>query len=166
MPPLVSTFTNTKGEHIRAEYYDATDLSLLPDAEIKEVRAYCFLEDKLVCVYAEAKKYWNIPGGAREEESVVEALHREVREETNMKIVQHATVGYRRIENTTKGLVYIQAVFACVVEPEGDFVGDPDGDITDIALVNPSAYKTYFDWGEAGDHMLQSALQVYKGLVV
>ena len=29
----------------------------------------------------------------------------------------------------------------CVVEPYGEFVADPDGDITKIELINPKDYK-------------------------
>jgi hypothetical protein len=48
----------------------------------------------------------------------------------------------------------------CIVEPDGAFVCDPDGDITKIELINPKDYKKYFDWGEIGDHIMQRSLEL------
>ncbi len=46
------------------------------------------------------------------------------------------------------------------MEPSGDFKEDPDGEITEIKLINPKDYKQYFDWGEIGDHLIKRALEI------
>ena len=50
----------------------------------------------------------------------------------------------------------------CIVEPYGDFVADPDGDITEIKLIDPWDYKKYFDWGIIGEHIMKRAMDMKK----
>ena len=50
----------------------------------------------------------------------------------------------------------------CIVEPYGDFVSDPDGDVTEIKLIDPKDYKQYFDWGEIGDRIVERAVEMKK----
>jgi hypothetical protein len=49
-----------------------------------------------------------------------------------------------------------------IVEPIGEFKSDPDGDVTEIKLINPSDYKEYFDWGVIGDRIMEQALEIKK----
>ena len=50
---------------------------------------------KMVVVYSEDKGYWAPPGGGIEKgETVEEAVIREVREETNMKVLHQELIGY------------------------------------------------------------------------
>ena len=48
----------------------------------------------------------------------------------------------------------------CIVEPYGDFVSDPDGDITEIKLIDQRDYKQYFDWGKVGDRIMERAIEI------
>jgi hypothetical protein len=48
----------------------------------------------------------------------------------------------------------------CIVEPYGDFVSDPDGDITEIKLIDPKDYGQYVKWGEIGDYIVKRALEL------
>ena len=41
---------------------------------------------------------------------------------------------------------------------EETIIYDPDGDITELKLIDPADYKKYFDWGKIGDHIMQRAL--------
>ena len=52
----------------------------------------------------------------------------------------------------------------CIVEPHGDFTNDPDGDITEIKLIDPQDYKQYFDWEDVGDHIMNRALELKNKL--
>jgi len=47
-----------------------------------------------------------------------------------------------------------------VVEPLGEFDSDPDGDITEIKLIDPEECKQYFDWGIIGDRTKVRALEI------
>jgi len=140
---------------------DSTDEIL--NKKIDGVHAYCFYEDKLVLVYAKEKGYWTPAGGALENnESIEEAVIREVKEETNMKVLKQKIIGYQKAFEPNK--ISTQTRSVCTVVPYGPFVSDPDGDITEIKLIDPKDYKKYFDWGEVGDYIMQRTLELLKDL--
>lgn len=125
--------------------------------------AYCFYNDKLVVVYNKIKDHWTPPGGGVEVgESLVDAMHREIKEEVNMKVLHMQIIGYQDIFEPAK--TSSQARFLCIVEPFGPFKNDPDGDITKVELIEPQDYKKYFDWGKIGDHLIERALEIKSGL--
>jgi ADP-ribose pyrophosphatase YjhB (NUDIX family) len=152
-----SSLGNYAGEELQVTYKDIYSIEELEGRSVKAVHAFCFYNDKLVIVYAEKKGYWTPPGGAVETgETAEQATVREVMEETNMKVLTHAFIGYQDIFESNGVVTQTRSV--CIVEPYGDFVSDPDGDITEIKLIDPSEYKKYFDWGEIGNHILHRAL--------
>lgn len=156
---IESTLKNRSGQIINLNYYDIDDEKELGDRKVSGVHAYCFCGDKLVVVYAENKGYWTSPGGGVESgETVEEAVVREILEETNMRVIKQSFIGYQDIFEPEKTNTQIRSV--CLVEPIGDFVSDPDGDITEIKLIDPKDYKKYFDWGEVGDHLMSRALEI------
>jgi ADP-ribose pyrophosphatase YjhB (NUDIX family) len=85
---------------------------------------------------------------------------REVEEETNMKVISQKLIGYQDIYENDR--VVRQTRSVCIVEPIGEFKSDPDGDVTEIKLINPSDYKEYFDWGVIGDRIMEQALEIKK----
>ncbi|MEK7607690.1 MAG: NUDIX hydrolase [Patescibacteria group bacterium] len=156
---IKSTLTNHSGQVLSVIYKDINSEKDLIDKKITGVHAYCFYENKLIVVYSEKKGYWTPPGGKVEKnEDLESAVIREVKEETNMRVVCQRFIGYQDISEP-QGLVS-QTRSVCIVEPYGDFISDPDGDITEIKLIEPKDYKKYFDWGEIGDHIMKRALQI------
>jgi ADP-ribose pyrophosphatase YjhB (NUDIX family) len=156
---ITSTLTNRSGEVLDVIYRDIDSELDLNGKKIQGVHAYCFYDDKLVVVYTEANGFWTPPGGGVEEdEDARAAVAREVKEETNMKVLKQRFIGCQDITEP-KGLVS-QTRSVCFVEPYGPFTGDPDGDITKIELIDPKDYKKYFNWGEIGDHIMQRALEL------
>ena len=144
-------------------YRDLDSTDEIKDKKVKGVHAYCFCDNKLVIVYAEEKGTWTPAGGGTEiGESVEDSVVREVKEETNMKVLKQQIIGY--IEAFEPNKITIQTRSVCIVEPYGPFVSDPDGDITEIKLIDPKDYKQYFDWGEIGDHIIQRALKLLNDL--
>ncbi len=140
-------------------YKEADPLNDLEGKILQGVHAYCFCGDKLVLVYTDSKGYWTPPGGSIEPgESYQQAVVREVLEETNMQVVHQELIGYQDIYEPTRTIRQTRSF--CIVEPKGDFVADPDGDITKIELIDPKDYKKYFDWGEIGDRIMQKALEL------
>lgn len=141
-------------------YRDIDHVDELEGRTCMGVRAYLFHGDKLVITYSERKDMWEPAGGNVEEgESVTEAMIREVLEETNMKVIRHACIGYEDIfaPEGTRTLMR----FVCIGEPHGEFVEDPDeGEISKIELIEPEEYKKYFDWGIVGEHMIHRALEI------
>lgn len=160
-----STLTNRSGQTLDVTYYDIDDEKELGDKKVRGVHAYCFCGDKLIIVYAEGKGYWTLPGGGVEPgESITEAVAREVLEETSMRVIKQELIGYQDIFEPDK--INTQTRHICLVEPVGEFESDPDGDITEIKLVDPKDLKQYFDWGVVGDRLLERALEKFSKLEI
>lgn len=147
------------GRKLSVIYHDIDSADELEGRKVSGVHAYCFYGEKLVIVYAENKKRWTPAGGGVEEgESFEQAVIREVREETNMKVLSQRLIGFQDVFEPEKVVTQTRSV--CIVEPYGDFVSDPDGDITEIKLIDTRDYKKYFDWGVVGDHIMERALGI------
>lgn len=146
-------------------YRDIESTEELGDRTVHGVHAYCFVGDELVIVYSETKGYWTPPGGGVEPgETVEEAIVREVLEETNMRVLKQRVIGYQEVSEPHRLTIQVRSV--CIVEPIGPFVADadPEGDVTEIKLIDPKDIKGYFDWGEIGEHILTRALSIKREL--
>ncbi len=155
---IKSSLTNRSGQTLEVVYRDIENEKEFGDRHISGIHTFCFCNNKLVIVYSEEKGYWTPPGGGVEEgESVRDASSREVKEETNMRVIKQRILGYQDIFEP--GRVVSQARFVCLAEPIGPFMSDPDGDVTEIRLIDPQDYKQYFDWGIVGEHLMQRALE-------
>jgi 8-oxo-dGTP pyrophosphatase MutT (NUDIX family) len=142
-------------------YTDIDNVEELENKKIKGVHAYCFCDGKLAVVFSPKKNYWTPAGGGVEiGESAEEAVIREVKEETNMEVLKHKFIGFIEVEELQGKTFQTRSV--CIVKPYGPFVKDPDGDITEIKLIDPKDYKQYFDWGEIGDWIMERALVLLK----
>jgi len=156
---IKSTLTNRSGQVLNVVYREGDPLADLGDKILQGVHAFCFYENRLVVVYAEEKGYWAPPGGGIEpNESIERAVIREVKEETNMKVLSQELIGYQDIYEPDR--VIRQTRSFCIVEPIGDFISDPDGEISEIKLIDPKDYKQYFDWGEIGERIMKRAMEL------
>ncbi|MFA6278742.1 MAG: NUDIX domain-containing protein [Candidatus Paceibacterota bacterium] len=155
-------FSRTSGQVMPFIYRDLDSFDELGADKIKGVHGFCFCGDKLVVVYAKDKGSWGPPGGGVElGETAEEATIREILEETNMRVLKQKAIGYLEVFEPERTL---QTRSVCIVEPIGEFVSDPDGDITEIKLIDPKDMKQYFDWGESGDYILERALMLKETL--
>ena len=142
-------------------YEDIDSLEELGGKKLHAVHAFCFCDGKLVLVFDPEKNRWTPPGGHAElGENAEEAVIREVKEETNMEVLKHKFIGFIEVEEPQGKM--IQTRSCCLVKPYGPFVKDPDGDITEIKLIDPKDYKQYFDWGEIGDWIMERATVLFK----
>lgn len=156
---IKTTLTNRKGEVLNVLYRDIDAEVEIGDRKVKDVHAYCFYNEKLVIAFHARNGYWTLPGGQIEPGEIIEAaVTREVLEETNMRILKQRLIGLQDIYEP-RG-VTSQTRSACLVEPIGPFISDPDGDITEIKLIDPKDLKTHVDWGEIGDHLMARALEL------
>ncbi len=157
----IEAIMNTRiRKNIPYVYYDMEKYEDLP-AGMMHVGAYCFYRGKLLVVYHAPKKHWTPPGGGIEEgETVEDATIREIKEESNMRVISHRLLGYQEIPEPDR--IVRQSRSVCIVEPYGDFESDPDEDITEIKFIDPSNIKEYFDWGIVGDHLIKRAVEMSK----
>lgn len=156
---IKSQFKNTDGTISFVLYKDVDSFDFLDYNKIKQIYAVCLLKDKMVIVYHGKNKTWSLVGGSIEKnETLDDCLKREVKEESNMKVINFKPVGYQEV--TTRDKTIYQLRYVCRVEPYGEFIGDPDGKITEIKIINPKDYKQYFDWGEVGDQIVERALEI------
>jgi len=131
------------------------------DDRIGGVHAICFYGDKMVIVFEEKKKHWTPPGGGIERgETYEQAVIREVKEESNMKVLHQQYIGYQDVSDVSGKKLERQVRSFCIVEPYGDFMSDPDHDITAIKLIDPKDYKQYFDWLKIGDRIMELAIEM------
>jgi 8-oxo-dGTP diphosphatase len=155
---LISTLTNKLGQKIEIVYKEHDPLIDLEGKILQGVHAFCFYQDKLVLVH-HPKSGWMPPGGGIEAgETYEQAVVREVKEETNMKVLKQAVIGFQDIYEPERTIRQIRSV--CLVEPYGEFVKDPDNEIEEIKLIDPAEYKQYFNWGEIGDRIMERALEL------
>jgi ADP-ribose pyrophosphatase YjhB (NUDIX family) len=149
------------------EYSDADSFDHLPIELCAQSYGVCFYGDKMVIGYGGQKQDWGLIGGSVEPgESMEETLAREIKEESNMKVLSSKPIGYQKVTDTRDSNVIYQLRYVCAVEPYGDFVSDPDGGITEIKLINPKDYKQYFDWGEIGERIISRAVNLNKKLSI
>lgn len=159
---IKSKITRRNGQICDAEYIEGINPTQnLNGVILHGTHAYSFYKDKLVIVYGGEKKGWGLTGGAIEKnETWEDATTREIKEEANMKVLHLELIGYQDVDQISE--VVRQTRVYCEVEPYGDFVSDPDGDISEIRLIDPSDINKYFNWGEIGDRAIERALELKK----
>jgi ADP-ribose pyrophosphatase YjhB (NUDIX family) len=156
-----SIFKNKLGQTLNIVYQESDPLVDLDGKILQAVHAFCFYGDKMVVVYSAKKGYWTPPGGSIEPgETYEQAVVREVLEETNMRVVSQQLIGFLDIFEPSR--IVRQTRSFCIVEPNGDFTSDPDGDVTEIKLIEPKDVKNYFNWGEIGERILEQAIKLNK----
>ena len=171
MKPLTTSFDINGIEH-PVEYFDADSFDHLDRSKITQVYGVCFVGHEVVIGLHAKDGSWSIIGGRPEAgETLEQALRREVKEESNMKILDFKPIGYQSITNPETGEVVYQLRYMCTVEPLGEFTGDtghtqPGEGILEIKRIDPEIYREYFDWGEIGEHIMLRAVDLKDGLLL
>lgn len=148
------------------DYEDIDSFEFMKDKKCTQTYAVCFYEGKMVVVYNGKKNTWGLVGGTIEEgETFEETLIREIKEESNMEVLKFSPIGYQKVTDTRNGDQFYQLRYVCTVKPYGEFISDPAGTITKIALINPADHKEYFDWLEIGDRIIQRAQELLPNLL-
>jgi hypothetical protein len=156
-----------RGKTYKLKYSDLNSFDNLPYQHCQQVYGVCFCGNKMVIVKGESGasgKGWGLVGGHIENGEIFEqTLKREVREETNMRVLKSIPIGVQKVISP-KGKIDYQLRYCAIVEPIGKFEKDPAGGVTEIKLINPKDYRKYFDWGEIGERIMQRALELKDGL--
>lgn len=149
------------GKSYQLIYQDTDDFSQLPYKDCKQAYGVCFYKNKIVLGFSRRMQKWSLVGGTIEHnETLEQALKREIQEESNMRILKCWPIGYQ----TEVGKSNYQLRYACVVEPYGPFRADPDAGehygVDRITLVKPEDFNKYINWGKIGERLLERALEI------
>ena len=83
------------------EYYECDSFEQLPQEKITQCYSVAFYKEKIVIVHNEKQDTWGLVGGSVEKgESLGETLIREIKEESNMKVIDFKAIGYQKVIDT------------------------------------------------------------------
>lgn len=162
-PDFTNTYLAKTGRTYFLEYFQTDSFSHLSHNECTQAYGICFHRDNILVVnnVLNPGSYTPVGGSIEKGEHPDDALVREIREESNMKVLHFQPIGYQRVTDVS-GVQkpYYQLRYMCIVEPYGPFTPecDPDGDVTELLEINPRDYKEYFDWGKIGEVIIERAL--------
>lgn len=158
---ITSTYINRAGETFPLKYYEGIEpTENLEGKVLHAVHAFCFYNGKMVLINHMGRA-WQPPGGHIEPgETYTDASIREVHEETNMKVLHQELIGFLDIYEPNQ--ITRRVRMFCIVEPYGPFISDPDGDVTEIRLIDLADVTKYFNWGEVEKHVMERALEMLK----
>jgi len=155
---MISQRFTYDNQEIELSYISTKDLTSIDKTKVKQIYGVCFYGDKIVLGFNSSNK-WTLLGGKPEAgESFFQTLAREIKEESNMKLINAWPLGYQ----TQSGRNTYQLRYACIVEPFGEFVKDPAGGIIKIELVDPKDANKYLKWGKIGDYLIDTATNLVK----
>ena len=141
--PLTTEYIGKDGNKYLFEYYEADSFEDLLEYEITQCCAVAFHGDKFIVVNnINHPGSYTLVGGTNEEgERPEETLIREIKEESNMKVLSFKPIGYQRVTDLSGKLKpHYQLRYFAIVEPYGPFVADPAGDVTEIVYVDKYNY--------------------------
>lgn len=161
MKSLINEYIGHSGVKYIFEYFDADSFDNLEYELCKQTYAACFYEGKMVIVYQNSKNTWGLVGGSVEKgETFEQTLKREIKEESNMEVLNYLPIGYQKVTDTRDGSHIYQLRYVCLARPYGPFISDPAGIITKINLIEPKKVKSFFDWGAIGDRIIERAIEL------
>lgn len=133
---IINSKMNWQGKDYKLRYEDLDSFDELPYKKCKQVYGVCFYKDKMVIGFGGKKADWGLIGGTIEpDEKFEETLVREIREESNMRVLKFAPIGSQKVTSPEGENIY-QLRYSSIVEPIGKFKEDPDGSVKEIKLIN------------------------------
>ncbi len=159
-PPEITTSFEFRGQAHKCEWFDLPKDRSLPELEWQQVYAVGNYEGKVLVVHYPNGPD-NLPGGKVDPGETAEmALHREITEELNMKILSWYPVGYQRVTSPSGEVVNQLRVYA-VMDKIGEFVSDPGGHIIGHSLVEIGALNDAINYGLIGERMMELVRHEY-----
>ncbi len=160
-PDLIDEFIY-EGDVISVKWYDVQNKSEIPDLQWEQIYVIGNFENRVPLVKYHDKEN-NLPGGHVEQgESLEDAMHREIQEELNMKIVSWLPLGYQRLSRPgDKDVAYQFRVYA-KLEKIGEFTNDPGGSVVGHKLVGINDVNNLINYGKVGDRLIASCRQFFN----
>lgn len=160
-PDIVTSF-EYNGETILLDWFDISDKAELDAINWQQVYVIGNVGGKVPIVqYPEADHKDNLPGGHVEAgETVEQALVREVAEETNMRVLDWQPIGYQKLTEPDGTVVFQLRVYA-ELEPIGEFVRDPGGNVIGHSLIAVDDLNRHIHYGDVGERMIKLVRDKY-----
>ncbi len=163
--PMVADYKSMTGETYHFEFFESDNFDNVPLESITQSAVFAFHKDKILIVNNSTKpgQYGPVMGGVEKGENPNHTLARELKEESNMRLIDYKLIGYQKatvIEKPERPADYHMR-YVAIVEPFGPFTPDcdPDGDVTELLEVELKDFKKYCNWGEIGDFIMQKSLE-------
>src|SRR5690606_175300 len=158
---IITDTINTVAGKFNIEFQLTGTFDNLPLEQCTQAYGVCYFKNKIVICKASNGSHI-LPGGTREEgETLLQTLHREIQEESNMKVNYAVPIGYQKVWNDTTP-PYHQVRYHPEAEPYGQFEYDPSGEIVNIELTSEKNVIQLLNWGEVGHTLVTSASQIHK----
>ena len=138
------------------EFTEADNFSDLPQDKIGAVCAFCYYQGKFILVKNNGN--WEpVAGHVEVNEPYEDALIREVKEESNTKVIIKYPLGYFYSHEDD----FYSANYLCMVEPYGPFISDHDGGVTEIKFVDFSEIPKYVNKDDIANLVLNRCAAVF-----
>ena len=161
-PDLISEFEF--GGHFDVEWYDVLSKDQIPDLPWHQVYIVGDYKGKVpIVIYPNSPD--NLPGGKTEPgETLEQTMVREVKEETNMRVLSWEPLGYQACIRRETGQVRHQFRAYAKLEKIGEFVNDPGGNIQGYKLIELAKINAYINYGVVGDRLIFNAKPYFPKL--
>lgn len=151
-----------KGREYITEYIDSVDFEKV--GPITQVQAICFDKQGDFVIYEGPNKFFGLPGGTVEDETLEEALFREIKEEIACNVISYKPLLYLKITNPAEEPIRTtyQARYAAQVDPFSDQIDDPAGKtLRRLHISDEVEVKNLLNWGRKLDLYLERARAAY-----
>ena len=150
-------------ERCDIHHIDTGRLDNISDNLKLKAHAVCIYNGKMLLVNHSKWDIWSLPGGTRDEgESIEETLKREIKEETNCKIINYQLITAQKIINPNSNKYHYRLQYLCYVIPLGDFKNDPAGSIGKITWINPNKFEEYIEKKEFKKIIIRTAIKILR----
>jgi hypothetical protein len=152
--PDIKTSFQYNSETYLVDWYDLLPDQTLPEIEWYQVYAVGNYQGKVPIVhYPNAQD--NLPGGKLDPgESMEQALHREIEEELNMRVISWYPIGYQQVTHPNGEITNELRVYAAM-EKSGEFVNDPGGNINGHSLISVDSLNDSINYGLVGKRIIE-----------
>ncbi len=157
--PIIKSHFIYKNDRYDVEFFEIKD-NKIPSLNWSQVYAIGNLDGKVPIVKYQNSRD-NLPGGGVEDkETVEEALHREIKEELNMAVLNWFPLGYQKVSDKLGNIGYQLRVYA-ELEVIGKFINDIGGSVVGYEMVHINDVNEHIKYGEVGDWLIDKVRSRY-----